>query len=58
MEKEKRLTRSQTDVVQSQLSNSGVQLEQQRERLANATGGAEDGHLGELRTVRHYVSIE
>jgi len=46
-----RRTRGATDVVESELSDSGVELEQEREGLANATGGTEDGNLGELREV-------
>lgn len=41
-------TRSATDVVQSELSNLGVLLEKQGERLANAAGSTEDGNLGKL----------
>ena len=43
-----RLTGSTADIVQSELSDSGVQLEEQRERLANTTGSAEDSDLGQL----------
>jgi hypothetical protein len=42
------LTGSAADVVQSKLSDSGVELEQERERLANATGSTEDSNLGQL----------
>jgi hypothetical protein len=41
-------TGSATDVVESKLSNSGVELEEERQRLSNTTGGAENGNLGEL----------
>ena len=36
------------DVVESELGDAGVQLEQERERLANATGSTEHSDLGEL----------
>lgn len=42
-------TGGEADVVERQLAHAGVELEQQRERLANATGGTEDGDLGGLR---------
>lgn len=42
------LTRSATDIVQSKLSDASVELEEERERLANATGSTEDGNLGQL----------
>ncbi len=41
-------TRSATDIVESELSDEGVELQKQREGLANAAGGTEDGNLGEL----------
>lgn len=41
-------TGSAADIVQGKLSNLGVLLEEQRKRLANATGSTEDGNLGEL----------
>lgn len=43
-----RLTGSAADIVQSKLGDAGVELEQQRQRLANATGSTEDGNLGQL----------
>jgi hypothetical protein len=39
-------TRATADIVQSQLGDAGVQLHQQRERLANATTSTENGDLG------------
>jgi hypothetical protein len=42
-------TRASTDIVQSQLRHSGVELEKEREGLANATSSAENGDLGKLR---------
>lgn len=46
------LTRSHADIVQGKLSHSRVELEQQGQRLANATSGTEDGHLGQLQRRR------
>jgi hypothetical protein len=48
LQKEVKRTWSATDVVESKLSNSRVELEEERERLADTTGGAENGNLGEL----------
>jgi len=42
-------TGSTADVVKSEVGNTGVELQQQRERLANTTGGTENGDLGGLR---------
>jgi hypothetical protein len=42
-------TGSTTDIVEGELSDTGVELHQQRQRLANATAGTEDGDLGGLR---------
>ena len=36
------------DIVESKLGDSGVELEEEGKGLANATGGTEDGDLGEL----------
>jgi uncharacterized membrane protein YqjE len=41
-------TRATADVVEGKLRNTGVELEEERERLANATGGTEDGNLRSL----------
>lgn len=46
------LTGSGADVVQGELGDPGVELEQQGEGLADTTGGAEDGDLGELHGKR------
>lgn len=43
------LTRSHADIVQGKLGHSRVELEQQGQRLANATSSTEDGHLGQLQ---------
>ena len=43
------LTGSAADVVEGEVSDTGVQLHQQGERLTNATRGTEDCDLGELR---------
>jgi hypothetical protein len=42
-------TGSTADIVESELGNTGVELQQQGERLANTTGGTENGDLGGLR---------
>lgn len=44
-------TRSATDVVESELSDTGVELEKEGERLADTAGSTEDGDLGELQKV-------
>lgn len=44
------LTRSATDIVKAELSDTGVLLEQERERLANATSSTENSDLGKLLT--------
>jgi hypothetical protein len=41
-------TGSTTDIVESEVRDTGVELEQQGERLANATASAENGDLGGL----------
>lgn len=41
-------TGSAADIVETKLSDTGVLLEEERERLANATGSTEDSNLGEL----------
>lgn len=45
----RRRTGSETDVVEGELADSGVELEEQRQGLANATGGTENGDLGGLQ---------
>lgn len=57
MEGQAMLTRSHADIVQGELSHSRVELEQQGQRLANATSSTEDGHLGQLQMGRHRMSI-
>jgi hypothetical protein len=47
-ERKRKRTGSSTDVVESKLSHTGVELEEERERLANTTGGTENGNLGKL----------
>lgn len=44
-------TGAETDIVQSQVGDTWVQLHQQGERLANTTGSTEDGDLGVLSIV-------
>lgn len=48
---DKRRTGSTTDIVEGELRNTGVELHQQRQRLANATGSTEHGDLGGLSEV-------
>ena len=42
-------TRATTDIIEGELSDTGVQLKQEGQRLANATTGTQDGDLGGLR---------
>lgn len=49
-------TRTAADIVQSKVRDALVHLEEKRQRLANATGGTEDGHLGQLETHGRDVS--
>ena len=53
-----RRTGSAAGVVEGKLGNTGIELEKERQRLANATGSAEDGNLGELYPVISLVSTE
>jgi hypothetical protein len=46
------LTGRKADVVEGELANPGVELEEERERLADTTGGTEDGDLGGLQFTR------
>jgi hypothetical protein len=48
---EKRRTGGKADVVERQLGDARVQLKEQRERLADTTGGTEDGDLGGLQYI-------
>jgi hypothetical protein len=41
-------TGREADVVEGELGNPGVELQQQGKRLADTTGGTEDGDLGRL----------
>lgn len=43
------LTGCEADVVEGELANARVELEQEGERLADTTGGTEDGDLGRLQ---------
>lgn len=45
-------TGTAADVVQRELRDTRVELEQQRQGLANATGSTEDGDLGVLHSKR------
>ena len=38
-----------TDIEEGELSDTGVELEEERQRLSDSTAGTEDGNLGELR---------
>jgi hypothetical protein len=49
-------TRATADIIEGKLRNTGVELEQERERLANATSGAEDSDLGGLKMKMDMVS--
>ena len=53
------LTGGEADVVEGELANARVELEEEGERLANTTGGTEDGDLGGLQFTMsaHAVSI-
>lgn len=44
-----RHTGSKADIVEGQLGNPGVELQEQRQWLADTTGGTEDCDLGRLR---------
>lgn len=46
-------TGTATDIVESKLSYSGIELQKKRQRLANATGSTENGNLGELNMTEH-----
>lgn len=52
----RRHTGSTTDIIEGELRDTGVELQQQRQRLANATGSTEDSDLGGL--VNGAVSAE
>lgn len=41
-------TRATADVIKGKLRNTGVELEEKRERLTNATSGTKNGNLGSL----------
>jgi hypothetical protein len=41
-------TGSATDIVESEVSDAGVHLEEERERLADTTSSTENGDLGKL----------
>lgn len=42
------LTGCHADIVQGKVSDTRVELEQEGERLANATGSTQNSHLGQL----------
>jgi hypothetical protein len=37
-----------SDIIQGEFGDTGVKFEQEGERLANSTGGTQDGDLGVL----------
>jgi hypothetical protein len=37
-----------TDIEEGELSDTGVELEEERQRLSNSSTGTEDGNLGKL----------
>lgn len=41
-------TRATLDIIEGELSNTGVELQEEGEGLANATTGTENGDLGGL----------
>lgn len=45
---ERKRTGTSTDIVESKLSDEGVELKEEREGLADATTSTKDGNLGEL----------
>jgi hypothetical protein len=47
-----RRTGRKADVVERELADSGVELQEQRQRLADTSGGTEDGDLGRLQAPR------
>jgi len=51
-------TGSKTDIVESELADSGVELEEEGQRLANATGSTEDGDLGRLHHVPSAAAMQ
>lgn len=44
-------TGSKADIVESKLADSGVELEKEGQRLANATSSTENGDLGRLHRI-------
>jgi hypothetical protein len=47
-----RRTGCQADIVEGELANPGVELQEEGQRLANATGGTENGDLGRLQNTQ------
>ncbi|GAA5230781.1 hypothetical protein GCM10025794_32770 [Massilia kyonggiensis] len=52
----RRRTRATANIIEGKLRNTGVELEQERERLANATSSAENSDLGGLKMKMDMVS--
>jgi len=42
---------SAANIEERELSDTGVELEEKRQRLSDSTTGTEDGNLGELQEV-------
>lgn len=53
-----RRTRSTADIVEGEVSDKGVELHEQGQGLANATGGTENGNLGGLRWKLRWLARE
>lgn len=53
-----RRTRSTADIVEGEVSDKGVELHEQGQGLANATGGTENGNLGGLRWKLRWLASE
>lgn len=52
------LTGGEADVVEGELANARVELEEQGERLADTTGGTEDGDLGGLHSLHQHMPCQ
>lgn len=51
-------TGSQADIVEGELANPGVELQEEGQRLPNATGGTEDGDLGRLPSTSQHLRLQ
>ena len=52
LDRDMSLTGSATDIVESELSDTGVELQEKRQRLTNTTTSTENGNLGGLYTIQ------